>query len=63
MDQTNALRRDFDPENQNPRSNKSKKWERILKPIWRYIIEDQQDDDDDNDSDSNEEEEEEEEEE
>ena len=56
MDQTNALRRDFDPENQNPRSNKSKKWERILKPIWRDIIEDQQDDDD-NDSDSNEEEE------
>ena len=36
MEQTNALHRDFDPDNPNPRSNKSKKWEKILKPIeWK----------------------------
>ena len=45
MEQTNALRRDLNPKNQNPRSNKSKKWERILKPIWQDIIEDQDDSD------------------
>ena len=31
LEETNALHRDFDPENANPRSNKSKKWELILK--------------------------------
>ena len=51
MEQTNALRRDFDPNNPNPRSSKSKKWELILKPIWQDIEEDQ-----DNDSDEEEEE-------
>ena len=30
MEQTNALHRDFNPENPNPRSNRSKKWELIL---------------------------------
>ena len=50
MEQTNALYRDFNPENPNPRSNKSKKWEKNLKPIWQDIIDDQ-----DNDSDEEEE--------
>ena len=40
MEQSNALHRDFNPKNKNPRSNKSKKWERILKSIWQVIIED-----------------------
>ena len=56
MEQTNALHRDFDPENPNPRSSRSKKWGLIMKPIWQDIVEGQ-------DNDSNEEEEEEEEEE
>ena len=31
---TNALRRNFNPDNSNPRSSKGYKWENILKPIW-----------------------------
>ena len=32
--ETNALHRDFDPNNPKPRSSKSNKWEDILGPIW-----------------------------
>ena len=39
MEKTSALHRDYNPENPNPRANKSKKWEVILKPIWKDIVE------------------------
>ena len=31
---TNALHRDYDVNNTNPRSSKSDKWKKILGPIW-----------------------------
>ena len=31
---TNALHRDYDPNNPNPRSSRSDKWKKILGPIW-----------------------------
>ena len=31
---TNALHHDFNPKNPNPRSSGSKKWTRLLSPIW-----------------------------
>ena len=35
---TNALHRDFDPNNPRPRSSESLKWVRILGPIWKEIM-------------------------
>ena len=35
---TNALHRDFNPKNPNPRSSKSSKWNTILGPIWRDMV-------------------------
>ena len=34
MRKTNALHRDYDPTNPNPRGSKSDKWKNILAPIW-----------------------------
>ena len=34
MRKTNALHRDYDPTNPNPRGSKSDKWKFLLSPIW-----------------------------
>ena len=34
---TNAVYRDNNPDNNNPKSSKSPKWKNIIKPIWEQI--------------------------
>ena len=34
---TNAIYRDNNPDNNNPKSSKSLKWKNIIKPIWEQI--------------------------
>jgi len=41
LNETEALYKDYDSTNSFPRSNKSKKWMKILKYIWKQIREDQ----------------------